>query len=645
MALCPPIAMRWPIITAAQLVSVNSSSSSRKIWPLARNSAIFSLRFDAEWDISDDGFFKRAKFGARWAERNRTTRDTNFSTWGNLSAPWAGRAGCLPWGEGPRCGASGPGPLGNGFIPGRLFTGLPGQEFAVGGGAFVDEFPNFSQFRTPFANGFQRGVAPTPIAGGGTWFFGGDDFLGEYLAGTSATQARAINAFSLTPNPFFGVNNRNFTNAVTGDVTACDPFCEPEINAVTEITKAAYGRIDFGHDFANGWNLVGNFGVRYVQTKVRAGGLIGFPNGAFFDDPAAGGNGDGVVQVAELQRSCQNPVPGVVLGYCSPLFPAARLAEFAAAHTGEIINDDQNITFDHWLPTFNAKLDVGDGLLLRFAVSKGISRPDLQLFRSGGAIVDNTGNLLREGTLANGPLFQIATGNRNIRPVESWNYDLSVEWYFNAVGSLTLSGFLKDIQGIVNSGFAVVPYTSPSGRTLDVQFNGPLNADGGLLKGFELTHQQTYSFLPGLLSGLGTQFSYTFVDGSDFGNTDLIGNLGPFAAGQPLNGISKHTVNATVFYERGKLSARAAYNWRSDFLITQRDDIFPFSPIWQEASGQMDALIFYSLTKGIKLGVQGVNLLDEVTQTSQVVDFAGTRVTRSAFRNDRRFTFLARFDF
>ena len=40
-----------------------------------------------------------------------------------------------------------------------------------------------------------------------------------------------------------------------------------------------------------------------------------------------------------------------------------------------------------------------------------------------------------------------------------------------------------------------------------------------------------------------------------------------------------------------------------------------------------------------------MNLLDEVTRTSQVVDYDGTRITRSAFRNDRRFTFLVRFDF
>jgi len=100
-----------------------------------------------------------------------------------------------------------------------------------------------------------------------------------------------------------------------------------------------------------------------------------------------------------------------------------------------------------------------------------------------------------------------------------------------------------------------------------------------------------------------------------------------------------------IFYEKGPLSMRAAYNWRSDFLITPRDDIFPFSPIWQESGGQLDASIFVTVNKQLKLGIQGVNLLDSVTRTSQVVDFSGTRITRSAFRNDRRFTFLARFDF
>ena len=113
----------------------------------------------------------------------------------------------------------------------------------------------------------------------------------------------------------------------------------------------------------------------------------------------------------------------------------------------------------------------------------------------------------------------------------------------------------------------------------------------------------------------------------------------------PLAGISKHTINAVLFYEKYGFSARAAYNWRSDFLQTPRDVIWPFSPIYGESTGQLDASIFYDITDKIKIGVQGVNLLDEVTQTSQLVDFDGTKATRSAFRNDRRYTFLVRFDF
>ena len=619
-----------------------------------------SLRFDAEYDISDDGFFKSARFGARWAERERTTRDTAFSTWGNLSAPWAGRAGCLPWGQGPGCQPGAPGTTGlyieevdppDGplvFAPGMTpyapyYVGFTnpdgtidlGNSFGIGGGAYVPDFPGFSNFRSPFGDNFQRGNAPTPIAGGGAFFFGGDDFLGEYLDGTSAEQAAQINAFSQTPNPFFGVRGR----------AGCDPFCASEVNVQIEETKALYGRIDYGLDFNNGWVLEGNFGLRYVETTYETDGFVGFPRVEGIDGGPAG-NGDGVLTLEELTGSCGfvpdgQPVPG----YCSPQFPASRLPEFVAGFTDSVIDVSDDVVFENWLPTFNAKLDVGGGLLFRAAVSKGISRPDPSLYRSGGAIFDNTANLIAEGTQDTGPLFALSTGNRGLRPIESWNYDLSVEWYFDDVGSLTVSGFVKDITGIVNTSLPLVTFTAPDGATAEAEVRRPDNALDGTLKGVEIGYQQTYDFLPAPLDGLGFAGTYTYVDGGDFTNSDLALNRGLFASQQPLQGISEHTINATVFYEKGILSARAAYNWRSDFLITPRDDIFPFSPIWQESTGQLDASIFVSVTDYLKLGVQGVNLLDEITETSQVVDFDGTRVTRSAFRNDRRFTFLARFDF
>ena len=452
--------------------------------------------------------------------------------------------------------------------------------------------------------------------------------------------------FSQTPNPYFGVNGRTFTDPVTRTTVQCGPFCPNEIDAVAEETKAAYARIDFGTDFSNGWKVSGNIGLRYVQTKVSAGGLIGLPNAQKFDAVIAGGNGDGRAQLAEVNRAyatAQNLPVDQRPAYCS-LSPA-RLATFAAAFTTETLDDTRDETFGNWLPSLNAVLDTGDGLLLRAAVSKGISRPDLGAYGSGGAIGDNTGTLRAEGTLATGPLFAFRTGNRNLRPIETWNYDLSVEWYFDRVGSLTINGFVMDLSGIVDNAIDIVNFSSPLVPSLDVEVNRPVNQQDGTLKGIEIAYQQTYDFLPGLLSGLGSQLTYTYVDETDFTNTDRAGTLGPFADAQPLAGFSKSTFNGTVFYEKDWLSARLAYNWRSAFLITARDDIFPFSPIWGESTGQLDGSIFVTVRDRLKLGVQGVNLLDEVTRTSQVVDFDGTRVTRSAFRNDRRFTFLARFDF
>jgi TonB-dependent receptor len=567
-----------------------------------------TMRADVEYDISEEGFFKNARFGARWGDRSRVTRSANFSNWGNLGAPWTGRGG--NW----NCGDF--------------------QAFGCGG-AYVRDFPNSAQVRSPFGDGFQRGNAPTPFGDGSAFFFGGDNLVADYLSGAVRTQANAITAFTLTPNAWFPISARS-SNRPGGVWNA------GEISDVEESTSGAYFRVDFGTDFG-GAKLSGNIGLRYVNTNVRSGGSFSLPTPEFFDN---NGNRDGVVQLAEVQGSCafilQNnitPVPG----YCG-LTPA-RQATYASLFTGEVISDPLDINYANWLPSFNAKLDFGGGLLLRGAVSKGISRPDLSSFASGGGAYDNTNNLRAGGTLATGPLFAINTGNRFLRPLESINYDLAIEWYWADVGSLIVSGFVKDIKNIVNSGAVVRPFVSPKGINTDIIFNTPVNSDGGTLKGVEVAYQQTYDFLPGLLSGLGAGLTYTYVDAKDFSNASLGSEQSPLSGGLPLAGVSKHTINAAGFYEKGPLSLRLAYNWRSEFVQTPRDVIFPFSPIYGEGTGQLDGSIFVKVNKHVKLGVQGVNLLDEVTRTSQVIDFTGTRATRSAFRNDRRFTFLARFNF
>jgi len=585
----------------------------------ARNEGdLTSMRFDGEYDVSEDGFLKGVRFGARWSDRNRLTQDTNFGNWGNLGAPWTGRGGNWNCGDFQKYGC---------------------------GGAYVADFPNSASARNPF-DGFQRGAVGAPLGGNSAFFFGSDNMLNDYLAGTTATQAKAITDSTITPNAWRAIGTRKAT-LLDGTLVDCGPFCPSEITRAKESTQAAYVRADFGGTLGGGIKVDGNIGLRYVGTTVRTRGLLGFPDAQALGFPAGS-----TITAANLQQRCASrpidpvtgqPVAVPGLEYCQ--LSAARLAEFAAGFTGTVVSDQVTARFTNWLPSFNIRFDFGNGMILRGAASKGISRPDQAAYRAGGSIGNNVAALVQGGTTASGPLFAISTGNPLLRAIESWNYDLSFEWYFSRVGSLTAALFMKDVEDLVNNGSDVRPYTDPTtGRTLNVDFRGPFNAAGGTLKGVELAYQQTYDFLPGVLSGLGSQLSYTYVDADEFQNLNT-SSAGAFANLQPLAGVSKHTVNAVLFYEKGPISMRAAYNWRSAFLLTPRDDIFPFSPIWQEGSGQLDASIFFSVNKQLKLGVQGVNLLDSVTRTSQVVDFKGTRVTRSAFRNDRRFTFLARFDF
>ena len=74
--------------------------------------------------------------------------------------------------------------------------------------------------------------------------------------------------------------------------------------------------------------------------------------------------------------------------------------------------------------------------------------------------------------------------------------------------------------------------------------------------------------------------------------------------------------------------------------------IFPYTSIFNEPTGQLDASIFININENLKFGVQGVNLLNEVTETSQAFTGDPDRLApRSYFMNDRRFSLILRGNF
>ena len=69
----------------------------------------------------------------------------------------------------------------------------------------------------------------------------------------------------------------------------------------------------------------------------------------------------------------------------------------------------------------------------------------------------------------------------------------------------------------------------------------------------------------------------SFLNGGNPTNMSPIGQSGSL----PLAQLSKHTFNIQPFYEKGRISIRVAYNWRSKFLLTKSDVIFPYFPIYK----------------------------------------------------------------
>ncbi|HEX8471798.1 MAG TPA: TonB-dependent receptor, partial [Brevundimonas sp.] len=98
-------------------------------------------------------------------------------------------------------------------------------------------------------------------------------------------------------------------------------------------------------------------------------------------------------------------------------------------------------------------------------------------------------------------------------------------------------------------------------------------------------------------------------------------------SGDPLPGNSKNSYNAAVYYEDDVLSARLAYNYRSDFFVTFDRS----TQLNQDEIGSLDGSISWNVTRQVALTLEGQNLLDE-----NIEQFAGNTIRpRAVYDNGR----------
>ncbi|HEY0687182.1 MAG TPA: TonB-dependent receptor [Steroidobacter sp.] len=397
-------------------------------------------------------------------------------------------------------------------------------------------------------------------------------------------------------------------------------FRPDELHTTDEQTTALYAMLKFGGDrpVLGRMKMGGNVGVRWVRTRDEAQGFESFP---------------------DLRRpaDCSDGATG------TPLDPHCVLSdEDLAFGDGTVVARNAVSDYDDLLPSLNLKVDLTPSMLLRFGASRAISRPELGLLRNYVRIV--FGQL--DGS---GSGFSARAGNPFLKPMESDQFDLSLEWYFAPTGAVTATAFYKDLKNFFINGVVERDFTN-AGVTRTVDISTVVNGDHGRIQGYELSYQQFYDFLPGLFSGFGLLANYTHItqEGAVAKNYDTTlptpGGGAIAFDNVPLEGLSEHNANVVAMYERGPFSVRLAYNWRSQYLLTTRD-VITLLPIYQDDTGQLDATAYFSITPSVKLGIEGVNLANEVTVLKQQFDNERTLLPRANFINDRRYALIFRATF
>lgn len=236
----------------------------------------------------------------------------------------------------------------------------------------------------------------------------------------------------------------------------------------------------------------------------------------------------------------------------------------------------QSINYSNLLPSLNVVYDIQDDILLRFATSKSVSRPQYEQMKMSSKIE------IHQKTAS--------IGNPDIKPYQSNQYDLGIEWYFNESSLASATYFRKDISDYIEETSEVDSIEGCQGCIV-TRYR---NAGDASVNGIELQYQQDFG------NGFGVVANYTYTDSE----------LDSISTGKaPVYGVSENSYNLSTYYENQLMSVRVAYNARGEWRQKyngQEGTAEPFNSI--------DASLIWHVTDKVDISVEGVNILNEVRQ-------------------------------
>ncbi|MEY4588128.1 MAG: hypothetical protein RL497_204 [Pseudomonadota bacterium] len=155
------------------------------------------------------------------------------------------------------------------------------------------------------------------------------------------------------------------------------------------------------------------------------------------------------------------------------------------------------------LPSMDVTLHVTDEIIGRVSASKTIARPDLDKLQQGIGSTGSpgggpllTGLQIPSGASITGTIGTSSDGNPGLKPLESSNFDLSVEWYYDKSSYVSVGFFNKDVVNFLGD----AQIRKPAAGTLDPTSGPRAQAALDKLKadGIAVTQQNLFMMMAAL---------------------------------------------------------------------------------------------------------------------------------------------------
>jgi len=223
-------------------------------------------------------------------------------------------------------------------------------------------------------------------------------------------------------------------------------------------------------------------------------------------------------------------------------------------------------SYTDYLPNASMRLKFFEEFQVRLAATRTRTRPDFPDLNSTTTFGQPSTVCIEDPQDAN-CIISSQSGNPELSPLRSDNYDITAEYYFSPTGALTMSLFRRNVEGFIFSTTSDLP--DPDGIYNVIRHTRPENSGKGKLQGVEMAFSAFLNWdrLPEWSKAFGAQANFTYIDHCI--------ELNPFLAESmpgcvSIPGVAKNAYNVVLIYERPKISARLGYNWRGKVVYFGR---------------------------------------------------------------------------